>query len=136
MSVVVFFIARHIFIEFYCVHYLVCKLCIFGWWPLVLWISSWICYVLQKSSSDEYQKRCVHFYACVCAFASDDKLQEEFAFFTNLDFSTPCPPTDTSKSFSIVCMLTFPVLFPGFVGKGNHKWMCILSVLSGTYSGK
>ncbi len=30
-------------------------------------------------------KRCVHFYACVCAFASDDKLAEEFAYYINLD---------------------------------------------------
>ncbi|XP_014678533.1 PREDICTED: LOW QUALITY PROTEIN: uncharacterized protein C2orf42-like, partial [Priapulus caudatus] len=33
-------------------------------------------------------RRCVHFYACICAFASDDKLAEEFAFYINLDRST------------------------------------------------
>lgn len=30
-------------------------------------------------------KRCVHFYACVCAFASDPKLSEEFSYYINLD---------------------------------------------------
>ena len=30
-------------------------------------------------------KRCVHFYACICAFASDSKLSEEFSYYINLD---------------------------------------------------
>ncbi|XP_014237686.1 uncharacterized protein C2orf42 homolog [Trichogramma pretiosum] len=30
-------------------------------------------------------RRCVHFYACVCAFASDPKLSEEFQYYINLD---------------------------------------------------
>lgn len=30
-------------------------------------------------------KRCVHFYACICAFASDPKLSEEFNYYINLD---------------------------------------------------
>ncbi|XP_035721986.1 uncharacterized protein C2orf42 homolog isoform X3 [Vespa mandarinia] len=30
-------------------------------------------------------KRCVHFYACICAFASDPKLSEEFSYYINLD---------------------------------------------------
>jgi hypothetical protein len=34
---------------------------------------------------DESQKRCVHFYACICAFASDDKLHEEFGYYISLD---------------------------------------------------
>ncbi|XP_053976070.1 uncharacterized protein C2orf42 [Hylaeus anthracinus] len=41
-------------------------------------------------------KRCVHFYACICAFASDVKLSEEFSFYINLDqtdFSIPKPLT-------------------------------------------
>lgn len=40
-------------------------------------------------------KRCVHFYACICAFASDPKLSEEFSYYINLDhhdFSIPKPP--------------------------------------------
>lgn len=32
-------------------------------------------------------KRCVHFYACICAFASDVKLSEEFSYYINLDQS-------------------------------------------------
>ncbi|KAK6468503.1 hypothetical protein HHUSO_G33721, partial [Huso huso] len=30
-------------------------------------------------------RRCVHFYACLCAFASDHKLQQEFSGFINCD---------------------------------------------------
>ncbi|XP_046816768.1 uncharacterized protein C2orf42 homolog isoform X1 [Vespa crabro] len=39
-------------------------------------------------------KRCVHFYACICAFASDPKLSEEFSYYINLnqnDLSIPKP---------------------------------------------
>ncbi|WAR22522.1 CB042-like protein [Mya arenaria] len=38
-------------------------------------------------AGDEAVKRCVHYYACVCAFASDDKLQEEFSAFISQDFN-------------------------------------------------
>ncbi|XP_034193229.1 uncharacterized protein C2orf42 homolog isoform X1 [Osmia lignaria lignaria] len=41
-------------------------------------------------------KRCVHFYACICAFASDAKLSEEFSYYINLDqndLSIPKPLT-------------------------------------------
>ncbi|XP_029053512.1 LOW QUALITY PROTEIN: uncharacterized protein C2orf42 homolog [Osmia bicornis bicornis] len=41
-------------------------------------------------------KRCVHFYACICAFASDTKLSEEFSYYINLDqndLSIPKPLT-------------------------------------------
>lgn len=37
----------------------------------------------------------MHFYACICAFASDEKLAEEFAFYINLD-----------QSASLVAILT------------------------------
>lgn len=30
-------------------------------------------------------RRCVHFFACICAFASDDKLIHEFEYFIRLD---------------------------------------------------
>ena len=30
-------------------------------------------------------KRCIHFYSCVCAFASDEKLAEEFRYYIQLD---------------------------------------------------
>uniref|UniRef100_T1JIW7 SWIM-type domain-containing protein n=1 Tax=Strigamia maritima TaxID=126957 RepID=T1JIW7_STRMM len=39
----------------------------------------------KSSSKDENQKRCVHFYACICAFSSNDKLAEEFAYYLNMD---------------------------------------------------
>ncbi|KAK7870501.1 hypothetical protein R5R35_002907 [Gryllus longicercus] len=37
------------------------------------------------NKEDPNFKKCVHFYACVCAFASDPKLSEEFAYYINLD---------------------------------------------------
>ena len=30
-------------------------------------------------------KRCVHFYSCLCAFASDPKLREEFKMYIDID---------------------------------------------------
>lgn len=44
------------------------------------------------SKEDLIEKRCVHFFACVCAFASDDKLAKEFKCFINVEMSTPGPP--------------------------------------------
>ncbi|KAK7108935.1 hypothetical protein V1264_013070 [Littorina saxatilis] len=40
---------------------------------------------MKGGPRDDSMKRCVHFYACICAFASDDKLAEEFAYYINLD---------------------------------------------------
>ncbi|XP_078095387.1 uncharacterized protein C2orf42 homolog isoform X2 [Mustelus asterias] len=37
------------------------------------------------SNKGESPKRCIHFYACVCAFASDEKLGQEFSYFVNFD---------------------------------------------------
>ncbi|CAK9796601.1 Uncharacterized protein C2orf42 homolog [Anthophora quadrimaculata] len=48
--------------------------------------------VAQSSQNN----RCVHFYACICAFASDTKLSEEFNYYINLDqndLSIPKPLT-------------------------------------------
>ena len=39
----------------------------------------------QSVLKEDTLKRCVHFYACVCAFASDEKLAEEFMYYINLD---------------------------------------------------
>ncbi|XP_015585458.1 uncharacterized protein C2orf42 isoform X2 [Cephus cinctus] len=38
-----------------------------------------------ETTSAAQVKRCVHFYACICAFASDPKLSEEFEYYINLD---------------------------------------------------
>ena len=40
----------------------------------------------------DIHKRCVHFYACLCAFASDEKLAEEFEYYINLDANTDGMP--------------------------------------------
>ena len=42
---------------------------------------------LPSGKEDAY-KRCVHFYACVCAFASDEKLLQEFSYYIDLDGSS------------------------------------------------
>lgn len=43
-------------------------------------------------AKEDSPKRCVHFYACICAFASDEKLAEEFAYYINIDSAaTPVP---------------------------------------------
>lgn len=39
----------------------------------------------KPGAVNDSQKRCVHFYACICAFASDEKLSEEFSYYINLD---------------------------------------------------
>lgn len=36
----------------------------------------------SNACTDNY---CIHFYACICAFASDQKLAEEFQYYINLD---------------------------------------------------
>ncbi|XP_046548485.1 uncharacterized protein C2orf42-like [Haliotis rubra] len=48
---------------------------------------------------DDSMKRCVHFYACICAFASDDKLAEEFEHYVNLDnaLSTITPSVSVTE---------------------------------------
>jgi len=38
----------------------------------------------KPGAKEELLKRCVHFYACVCAFSSDEKLTEEFEYYINL----------------------------------------------------
>ncbi|KAH3856108.1 uncharacterized protein C2orf42-like [Dreissena polymorpha] len=53
-------------------------------------------------SGDELSKRCVHYYACVCAFASDDKLQEEFCSFTSQNISMPTEEDPNTFTVSLV----------------------------------
>ncbi|XP_046752590.1 uncharacterized protein C2orf42 homolog isoform X1 [Diprion similis] len=46
-------------------------------------------------------KRCVHFYACICAFASDPKLTEEFEYYVNLDQADLSIQKSISTEFQI-----------------------------------
>ncbi|XP_005988270.1 uncharacterized protein C2orf42 homolog [Latimeria chalumnae] len=39
------------------------------------------------ASKEEAAQRCIHFYACICAFASDEKLAQEFSSFIRFDSS-------------------------------------------------
>ncbi|XP_069925081.1 uncharacterized protein C2orf42 homolog isoform X4 [Oryctolagus cuniculus] len=49
------------------------------------------CQTLKASKSttpkDEAAQRCIHFFACICAFASDETLAQEFSDFLNFDSS-------------------------------------------------
>ncbi|XP_026293918.1 uncharacterized protein C2orf42 homolog isoform X2 [Frankliniella occidentalis] len=47
-------------------------------------------------------KRCVHFYACVCAFVSDDKLSEEFAHYVEMCYPPSSPNREEHQLFSIL----------------------------------
>merc|ERR1719481_2338341 len=39
----------------------------------------------REREPDWQLRRCLHFYSCLCAFASDPKLREEFKMYINLD---------------------------------------------------
>lgn len=41
----------------------------------------------SNASKDEAAQRCIHFFACICAFASDETLAQEFSDFLNFDSS-------------------------------------------------
>ncbi|XP_012877929.1 PREDICTED: uncharacterized protein C2orf42 homolog isoform X2 [Dipodomys ordii] len=41
----------------------------------------------SSASKDEAAQRCIHFFACICAFASDETLAQEFSDFLNFDSS-------------------------------------------------
>ncbi|KAM9062507.1 uncharacterized protein C2orf42 homolog isoform X4 [Sarcophilus harrisii] len=39
----------------------------------------------SNTSKDELAQRCIHFFACICAFASDETLAQEFSDFLSFD---------------------------------------------------
>ncbi|XP_055983556.1 uncharacterized protein C2orf42 homolog isoform X3 [Sorex fumeus] len=41
----------------------------------------------SNAPSEEAAQRCIHFFACICAFASDETLAQEFSDFLNFDSS-------------------------------------------------
>ncbi|XP_012906589.1 uncharacterized protein C2orf42 homolog isoform X3 [Mustela nigripes] len=41
----------------------------------------------SNASKEEVAQRCIHFFACICAFASDETLAQEFSDFLNFDSS-------------------------------------------------
>ncbi|XP_032729589.1 uncharacterized protein C2orf42 homolog isoform X3 [Lontra canadensis] len=41
----------------------------------------------SNASKEEVTQRCIHFFACICAFASDETLAQEFSDFLNFDSS-------------------------------------------------
>ena len=46
---------------------------------------------MKSAVKEDHMRRCVHFYACICAFASDERLSEEFAYYINLDNQAIAP---------------------------------------------
>nr|XP_054766503.1 uncharacterized protein C2orf42-like isoform X1 [Lytechinus pictus] len=88
-----------------------------------------------KHAHEESKKKCVHFYACICAFASDDVLAKEFEYFINMDeekkvaAGVPVSPlgsvqitiidgqvTDTSSE-----AVSMAIAVPGAQGKKRRK---------------
>jgi hypothetical protein len=64
-----------------------------------------------KSSTKEetYSRRCLHYYACICAFASDDKLSQEFGYYINLE--TQSDISEHSKFFFQLWPILYYLLF-------------------------
>ncbi|PNF29125.1 hypothetical protein B7P43_G12626 [Cryptotermes secundus] len=56
------------------------------------------------NKEDPTFKCCVHFYACICAFASDPKLSEEFSYYISLDKAPT--PTHTEQKQHLVAILS------------------------------
>ncbi|KAJ9580223.1 hypothetical protein L9F63_004123, partial [Diploptera punctata] len=61
----------------------------------------------SSNKEDPPFKFCVHFYACICAFASDSKLSEEFAYYINLDKpALTLSPTPATEQPHLVAILS------------------------------
>ncbi|XP_048744168.2 uncharacterized protein C2orf42-like [Ostrea edulis] len=58
----------------------------------------------KPGPKEDLHKRCVHFYACICAFASDEKLQEEFEYYINLDANLTIPTDMPSPERQVVAI--------------------------------
>ncbi|XP_069140399.1 uncharacterized protein C2orf42 homolog [Argopecten irradians] len=52
----------------------------------------------KAGGKDDMLRRCVHLYACICAFASDEKLAEEFEYYINMDSTGVDALTETAPS--------------------------------------
>lgn len=55
----------------------------------------------NNTKEDPTFKRCIHFFACVCAFVSDPKLSEEFLYYIQMEkpfmlFNSLPPPSPSS----------------------------------------
>lgn len=68
----------------------------------------------HKNFSSLNVKKCVHYYACLCAFASDAKLADEFAAYVNVEPCFRVPLLNDSGSFYFY-FWKYYVLFTCFV---------------------
>ncbi|KAF4518043.1 hypothetical protein B566_EDAN009276 [Ephemera danica] len=55
---------------------------------------------------DPYARSCLHYYACICAFASDDKLSMEFAYYINLEMRHESDQVPLQQTTQLVAVLT------------------------------
>jgi len=56
---------------------------------------------LREVEPDWILRRCIHYYACLCAFASDPKLREEFRYYIELD-SVLCERSNQKEVLSFL----------------------------------
>ncbi|XP_048474671.1 uncharacterized protein C2orf42 homolog [Rhincodon typus] len=62
----------------------------------------------SSSNKEEPPKRCIHFYACVCAFASDEKLGKEFSYFINFDSMSRCRSSGLQANSETQLLALYP----------------------------
>ena len=82
------------------------------------------------SVKEDSLRRCVHFYACICAFSSDDHLADEFVHYINLvhTAASECKTTINNIIYinSVYIPLTEINLIIGFNSDQDHdarsKW--------------
>lgn len=82
---------------------------------------------VEMSNVNQKNTRCVHFYACICAFASDEKLAEEFEYYINLDHSyltVPRPLGSNLRSNES----------EKFISMGKYSFICLNNILFLNYN--
>eukprot|EP00057_Strongylocentrotus_purpuratus_P032576 XP_788094.3 PREDICTED: uncharacterized protein C2orf42 [Strongylocentrotus purpuratus] len=85
-----------------------------------------------KHSTEDSKKKCVHFYACICAFASEDALTKEFKYFINMDEAKDDVPDPSQGSVQITIIdgqltttspetVSMAITMPGLQSKKRRK---------------
>ncbi|KAL4232424.1 hypothetical protein ACF0H5_009991 [Mactra antiquata] len=73
-----------------------------------------------KTTLDDVLKRCVHFFACICAFASDDKLTEEFAYYLDM-YSGSANTTTTNTDMSVGMRVVQEIIPSTVIEQPTHE---------------
>eukprot|EP00057_Strongylocentrotus_purpuratus_P035157 XP_797929.3 PREDICTED: uncharacterized protein C2orf42 [Strongylocentrotus purpuratus] len=85
-----------------------------------------------KHSTEDSKKKCVHFYACICAFASEDALTKEFKYFISMDEAKDDVPDPSQGSVQITIIdgqltttspetVSMAITMPGLQSKKRRK---------------